>query len=117
MSTPALARASYAYVTHQASRRRLSEPIAQEASAAAISLRTTHERDPRIERQIVIAGRLLPASIRDRHVGEWLDHVRCECEAGGDPQRAARSILLHSVVPIVTRARLRRLPRGPARPR
>lgn len=71
----------------------------------------------RAEHRIRLAGRLLPLTVRDRQIREWVDNLACEHETSGDPQRVLRSILLRSVVPLAIGARMRLLHRAFARPR
>jgi hypothetical protein len=73
--------------------------------------------DERDERKVTAAARLLPAALRERQIREWLDHLACEREAGRDPQRALRSILLRSVLPIAVTARARGIGHALARSR
>lgn len=84
-------------------------------------------RDPELSEQplaedravsrVRAAARLLPPGIRDRQTREWTDHLACAVEAGEDPQRAARSILLRSVPAIAIGGRISRMSRAFARPR
>jgi hypothetical protein len=71
----------------------------------------------RVEQKVKAAGRLLPVAVRDRQIREWLDHLASEREAGRDPRRALRSIMLRSVIPIAVGARARRIHGMFARPR
>jgi hypothetical protein len=78
------------------------------ASARVVAHDESATRD---ERKLALAARLLPIAVRDRHIHEWLDHLACERETGGDPRHALRSILLRAIVPLAIASHLRRVGR------
>jgi hypothetical protein len=115
-------------IAHQLARHGIDEVLGIRSVVIRRHHELAHEHDPalaaqtydhgaqRAERRLRMVGELLPTAIRDRQVLEWLDEVESEREAGGNPSRVVRSILLRSVIPIAITGRARLLGRAFARP-